>query len=46
LKGWRTILLPVIYILTAIIAVAFLMAAFEGVSVTIETILGFFGIST
>jgi len=45
LKGWRTILLPVIYILTSIIAVVFLMAAFEGVTITLETILQSFGLA-
>jgi len=45
LKGWRTILLPVIYILTSIIAVAFLMAAYEGVTITLETIIQSLGLS-
>jgi uncharacterized membrane protein YvlD (DUF360 family) len=39
LKGWRTILLPIIYILTTIIAVVFFLAALEGVAFTIESIL-------
>ncbi|MFC1997198.1 phage holin family protein [Chloroflexota bacterium] len=45
LKGWRTFLLPVIYILTTLIAVVFLMAAYEGVSVTLEMLLRDFGLS-
>jgi hypothetical protein len=45
LKGWRTLLLPVIYILTSIIAVVFLISVFEGVVISLEAILRFFGLS-
>jgi hypothetical protein len=45
LKGWRTILLPVIYILTTIVAVVFLFVALEGVAFTLESILQSFGLS-
>ena len=45
LKGWRTILLPVVYILTTIIAVVFLLTALEGVTLTLESILQSFGLS-
>ncbi len=44
LKGWRTILLPVIYILTTIIAIVFIMAAYQGFSVTSEALLEAFGL--
>jgi uncharacterized membrane protein YvlD (DUF360 family) len=44
LKGWRTILLPVIYIITSFIAVVFLLSALEGVTLTFEAILEFFGL--
>ena len=45
LKGWRTFLLPVIYILTTIISVVFLVAALEGVAFTLESILQSLGLS-
>jgi hypothetical protein len=45
LKGWRTILLPVIYILTTVVAIVFIMAALEGVSGTVEALFQAFGLA-
>jgi hypothetical protein len=45
LKGWRTVLLPVIYILTMFIAVVFLLAVIEGAAFTIEALLTDFGLA-
>jgi uncharacterized membrane protein YvlD (DUF360 family) len=45
LKGWRTVLLPVIYILTTIISVVFLLATLEGVAVTLDSIFQSLGLS-
>lgn len=45
LRGWRTILLPVIYILTTIISVVFLVAALEGVAFTLDSIFQSLGLS-
>ena len=43
LKGWRTILLPVIYVATLVISVYFIIAAIEGTALTIEGLLQDFG---
>jgi hypothetical protein len=45
LKGWRTILLPVIYILTTIVAIVFLLSAIEGLTLTIEEFIKAFGLT-
>jgi hypothetical protein len=45
LKGWRTILLPVIYVLTTIVAIAFFLAALQGLSVTLDWLLEAFGLA-
>jgi hypothetical protein len=45
LKGWRTILLPVVYVLTTLVAIVFILAAIEGFSVTIQSILQIFGLT-
>ena len=45
LKGWRTILLPVIYILTTIVAVVFSMAALQGFSITFDAMIRAFGLA-
>jgi uncharacterized membrane protein YvlD (DUF360 family) len=45
IKGWRTILLPVIYILTTIVAIVFILAALQGLSITLESFLELFGLS-
>jgi hypothetical protein len=45
LKGWRTILLPAIYILTTIVAVVFILAALQGLSVTVEVVMEAFGLT-
>jgi len=45
LKGWRTILLPVIYIITTIIGIVFILAAMEGLSITVDGILEAFGLA-
>jgi uncharacterized membrane protein YvlD (DUF360 family) len=39
LRGWRTLLLPVIYLATMIITVVFLVAVFEGTAFAIENLL-------
>ena len=38
LRGWRTVLLPVIYLITGIVAVVFLIATIQGTALTIETL--------
>ena len=43
LKGWRTILVPVIFIITTIVAIVFIMSAFEGLAITIESFMEAFG---
>ena len=43
MKGWRTILLPVIYILVIVVSVYFIIAAIEGTALTIEGLLQDFG---
>jgi hypothetical protein len=45
MKGWRTILLPVIYILTTVISVIFFISILEGISVSVDVIANFFGIT-
>jgi hypothetical protein len=45
LKGWRTILLPMIYALTTIVAFVFVLAAIEGLSVTIDGLMQAFGLA-
>jgi len=45
LKGWHTIILPVIYILTMVVSFAFLWAAFQGVTLTIDGLLQDFGLA-
>jgi uncharacterized membrane protein YvlD (DUF360 family) len=45
LKGWRTILLPVVYILTTIITIVFILAAIEGFTLTIEAFMEAFGLT-
>jgi hypothetical protein len=42
-KGWRTILLPLIYIILIVISVYFLIAVIEGTVLTIEGLAGDFG---
>jgi len=44
-KGWRTILLPVIYIITIVVAVYFLVSVIEGTVLTIEGLGADFGVS-
>lgn len=46
LRGWRTILLPVIYIATLVITVVFLAAVIEGTIFTIEGLLQDLGLSS
>jgi uncharacterized membrane protein YvlD (DUF360 family) len=46
LRGWRTILLPVIYIATLVITVVFLAAIIEGTVFTIDRLLQDFGVSS
>jgi hypothetical protein len=43
-KGWRTILLPVIYIITIVVAVYFLVSIIEGTALTIEGLGADFGL--
>jgi len=45
LKGWRTILLPVIYIFTTIVAVVFILAVLQGISITFEGFMEFLGLA-
>ncbi len=42
-KGWRTILLPLIYIVLIVVSVYFLIAVIEGTVLTIEGLAGDFG---
>jgi hypothetical protein len=44
LKGWRTVLLPVIYIATVVISVVFLMSIIEGTVFTTDALLQDFGL--
>jgi hypothetical protein len=39
LRGWRSILLPVIYIVTVVITVVFLVAVIEGTVFTVDGVL-------
>ena len=43
-KGWRTILLPVIYIVTIVVAMYFLVSIIEGTALTIEGLGADFGL--
>jgi len=45
LKGWRTLLLPIIYGLTTVVAIVFVLAAIRGLSVTIDGMLQAFGLA-
>ncbi len=38
LKGWRTIVLPIVYIVTTIVAVVFILSIFEGTAFVIESL--------
>ena len=46
LRGWRTFLLPVIYLATLIISIAFLTAVIEGTVFTIDGLLQDFGLQS
>jgi hypothetical protein len=46
LKGWRTFLLPVIYLATLVISVYFIVAVIEGTAFTIEGLLQDFGLQS
>ena len=46
LKGWRTIVVPVIYIITTIVAIVFILSAIEGFAVTIEGFMEAFGLAS
>jgi hypothetical protein len=35
-KGWRTVILPLVYIVTIIVTIYFLIAVVEGTALTIE----------
>lgn len=45
LRGWRTILLPLIYLLTIVVALVFLMAIIEGTTVTMDSLLMDLGVA-
>ena len=45
LKSWRTLLLPVIYILAGTLALVFLSAALQGLTVTLAEVLQAFGLA-
>jgi len=42
-KGWRTLLLPIVYIVTIVVTVYFLIAVVEGTALTIEGLAEDFG---
>ena len=44
LKGWRTVVLPLIYILVVFVSVVFLVAAIEGTTFTIQMLLQSLGL--
>jgi hypothetical protein len=46
LKGWRTFLLPIIYIATIVIALFFLVSVIEGTALTIDGLLEDFGVTS
>ena len=46
LKGWRTFLLPVIYLATLVISVYFIVAVIEGTAFTIDGLLQDFGLQS
>jgi uncharacterized membrane protein YvlD (DUF360 family) len=46
LKGWRTFLLPIIYIATIVIALFFLASVIEGTALTIDGLLEDFGVTS
>jgi hypothetical protein len=46
LKGWRTFLLPVIYIVTIVVTVYFLSAVVQGTALTIDGLLNDFGVAS
>ena len=46
LRGWRTLLLPVIFIATTVITVYFLVSVIEGTTFALENLLQDFGISS
>ena len=45
LSGWRTVLLPVLYIITTVVGVAFLYAAIQGTAFAVDSLLVDFGLS-
>jgi uncharacterized membrane protein YvlD (DUF360 family) len=45
LSGWRTILLPVIFIITTVIGVVFVFAVIQGTAFTISSLLTSFGLA-
>jgi uncharacterized membrane protein YvlD (DUF360 family) len=46
LKGWRSLLLPVIYLATVVISIVFLMSIIEGTAFTVDGLLTDFGVSS
>ncbi len=46
LKGWRTLLLPVVYIITIVVTVYFLSAVVQGTVLTIDGLLYDFGVGS
>jgi uncharacterized membrane protein YvlD (DUF360 family) len=45
IRGWRTLLLPVLYVITFIIGLGFLFAVLQGTALTIENLLVDFGLA-
>jgi hypothetical protein len=45
LSGWRTILLPVIYIISMMVGVVFLFTVIQGTAFTVESLLTDFGLA-
>jgi hypothetical protein len=46
LKGWRSFLLPVIYLATIVISVYFIVAVIEGTAFTLDGLLQDFGLQS
>jgi hypothetical protein len=46
LKGWRSLVLPVIYIVTVVISIVFLVSVIEGTAFTVDGLLVDFGVSS
>jgi uncharacterized membrane protein YvlD (DUF360 family) len=45
LRGWRSLLIPVIYILVIVVTFFFLLVAAKGIGLSLQAILGWFGLT-